>query len=89
MTEVSLAPMAVLASVTIAGEEECIGDLTAKAAGNVNELDESYDRRFGKRQSFASNDVARVRFDDLGFPLDDQTKGPPDRYHGERLKRGV
>src|SRR5688500_11480989 len=43
--EVSLAAMAILAPVTIASEEECIGDLTAKAAGNVDELDESYDRR--------------------------------------------
>jgi hypothetical protein len=74
--------VAVLAAVTIASEEECVGDLTAEAAGNVNELDESYDRRFGKRQTFASNEVGPIRFDDLGLALDDQTKGTPDRYHG-------
>jgi hypothetical protein len=55
----------------------------------VNELYESYDRRFGKGQTFASNEVGPVRFDDLGLALDDQTKGTPDRYHGERLKGGV
>ena len=89
MSEIGLASMAILAAVAIASEEECVGDLTAKAAGNVDELDESYDRWFGQRQSFASNDVAPVRFDDLGLAFDDQTKGAPDRDHRERLKRGV
>jgi hypothetical protein len=89
MPEVRLAPMAILAAVTIASEEECIGDLTAEAAGDVNELDESYYRRFGKRQPFTSNDVAPIRFHDLGFALDDQSKGTPDRDHGQRLKGGV
>jgi hypothetical protein len=55
----------------------------------VNELDKAYNRRFWKRQPFASNDVAPIRFDDLGFPLDDETKGTPDRDHGQRLKGGV
>jgi hypothetical protein len=81
--------MAVLAAVAIAGEEECVGDLTAEAAGNVDELDESYDRRFGKRQAFASNAVAPIRFDDLGLTLDHQPEGAPDRDHGQRLKGGV
>jgi hypothetical protein len=87
--EIGLPPVAVLAAVTIASEEECVGDLTAKAAGDVNELDESYYRGFGKRQPFTSNDVAPVRFDDLGLPLYDQSKGTPDRDHGQRLKGGV
>jgi hypothetical protein len=81
--------MAILAAVTIASEEECIGDLTAEAAGDMNELDESYDRGFGESESFTSNDVASVRFDDLGLALDDQSKGTPDRDHGQRLKGGV
>jgi hypothetical protein len=89
MPEIGLPPMAVLAAVTIAGEEEGVGDLAAEAAGNVDELDESYDCRFGQRQTFASDDIRPVRLDDLGLALDDQTKGTPDRYHGERLKGGV
>jgi hypothetical protein len=80
--QIGLASMTVLAAVAIASEEECVSDLTAEAAGNVNELDESYDRRFGKRQTFASNNIDPVRFDDLGFAFDDQTKGAPDRDHG-------
>jgi hypothetical protein len=81
--------MAVLAPVTIASKEECVGDLTAKAAGDVDELDESYDRRFGKRQAFAPDDVAPVGLDDLGFALDDQAQGTPDGDHRQRLKGGV
>jgi len=87
--QIGLTPMAVLASVAIASKEECVGDLTAEAAGNVDELDESYDRRFGKRQPFTSNDVAPVRFNDLGLALYNQTQGTPDRDHGQRLKGGV
>src|SRR5215203_7127021 len=87
--EVGLAPVAVLAPVTIAGEEEGVGDLTAEAAGDVHELHQAYDRRFGQRESFAPNDVNTVRFNDLGFALYDQTKGTPDRNHGQRFKGGV
>jgi hypothetical protein len=46
MPQITLSPMAILASVTIASKEECVGDLAAEAAGNVDELDEAYDRRF-------------------------------------------
>jgi hypothetical protein len=89
MPEVRLPTMAILAAVTIAGEEECVGDLAAETAGNVDELDESDDRWFRERQTFASNAVAPIRFDDLGFALDYQPKGAPDRDHGQRLKGGV
>jgi hypothetical protein len=39
--QLGMAPVAVLAAVTISGKEECVGDLTTEAAGNVDELDES------------------------------------------------
>jgi len=89
VSQVALAPMTVLAAVAIASEEECVGDLTAEAAGDVDELNESYDRGFGKRQALTAHDVVRVRLDDLGFALYHQSKGSPDRDHGQRLKRGV
>ena len=78
--------MAVLAAVAVAGKEECVGDLAAEAAGDVHELDEADDCRFGQRQAFASDAFARVRLDDLGFALDDEAQGTPDRHHGERLE---
>jgi hypothetical protein len=87
--QVGLAAMAILTAVAIASEEKRVGDLTAEAAGNVDELDESYDRRFRERQPFASNAVAPIRFDDLGLALDYQPKGAADRDHGQRLKGGV
>ena len=89
VAQVGLAPMAILATVAIASEEECVGDLTSKAAGNVHELDQSYDRWFRERQTFASNEVAPIGFDDLGFTLDHKPEGAPDRDHGQRLKGGV
>src|SRR3989441_5197772 len=40
-----LVPAAELAAVVVAGEEERVRDLTAEAAGDVNELDEADDGR--------------------------------------------
>jgi hypothetical protein len=87
--QIRLPAVTVLAPVAVASKEECVGDLTTEAAGNVDELDEPDDCRFGKYQSFASDDIAIVRFDDLGLALDNQPEGTPHRDHGERLKGGV
>jgi hypothetical protein len=89
VTELPLAPMAVLTPITIAGEEECVGDLAAEAAGHMNELDEANNSWFRQCQSFTSDDIAGIRFDDLGFPFDYETKGSPQRDHCEWLKGGV
>jgi hypothetical protein len=82
VAELPLSPVTVLAAVAVASEEECVGDLTAEAAGYVHELDETDDGGFRQCQSFTSDYVAGVRLDDLGFPLDDETKGSPERDHG-------
>ena len=89
VAELSLSTVTILAAIAVASEEECVGDLTSKAAGNVHELDQSYDRWFRERQTFASNEVAPIGFDDLGFTLDHKPEGAPDRDHGQRLKGGV
>jgi len=89
MAQIQLPPMTVLAPVAISSKEECVGDLTTEAAGNVDELDEPDDCRFGKNQSFASDNVSVIRLDDLGFTLDDQPEGTPHWYHGKRFKGGV
>jgi hypothetical protein len=81
--------MAVLAAIAVSSKQECVGDLATEAAGNVDELDETNDCRFGKDESFASNDVAVIRLDDLGLPLDHQPEGTPHRDHGQRFKGGV
>src|SRR5690349_269224 len=60
MAELPVPPMAILTAVTIAGEEECVGDLAAEAAGNVHELDQPDDGRFRKCESFTSDDVVRL-----------------------------
>jgi hypothetical protein len=89
VSQVGLAPMTILTAIAISSKKECVGDLATEPARNMDELDEPYDCRFGEYQSFASDNVAAVRFDDLGFPLDDQPEGTPHRYHSERFKRGV
>lgn len=89
VAQIGLPAMTVLAAVAISSKEECVGDLTTEAAGNVDELDESDDCRFGKNQSFASDNVAVIRLDDLGFPLNYQPEGTPHRDHGKRFKGGV
>jgi hypothetical protein len=89
VAELSMAAVAVLAAIAIASKEECVGDLTAEAAGNVDELNETDDRRFWECQSFASDDVSRVRLDNLGFPLNDETERSPERDHCQWLEGGV
>jgi hypothetical protein len=89
MPEIGLPSVAVLAAVTISGEKECVGNLAAKTAGDMHELDESNNCRFGKRQAFAANEVASVRFDDLRLSLDDEAERAPNRDHRQRLKGGV
>jgi hypothetical protein len=86
VAQVAVAPVAVLAPVAIAGEEECVGDLAAEAAGDVHEPHEAYDRRFGQGEPFASDDVTAVRLDDLGLTLDHQAQRAPDGDHGQRLE---
>ena len=81
--------MAVLAAITISSEKECVGDLAAETAGNVDKLDESYKGRFGECQSFASNQVDTVRLDDLCLALDHQAKRTTHWDHSQRLERGV
>jgi hypothetical protein len=81
--------MAVLAAITIAGEEEGVGDLAAEAARNVDELDEADNSRFGQGEAFTSDEISGIRLDDFCLPFDDQTKGSTQRYHSQRLERGV
>jgi hypothetical protein len=89
VSQLGLAPVAVLAAVEIASEKEGVGDLAAEAAGNVNEFDEPYDRWFRQCQPFASDEVATVRFDDFGFALDDKAESSPNWDHCQRFEGGV
>jgi hypothetical protein len=84
-----MATMAILAAVTVAGEEESVRDLATEAAGNVDELDEADDQRFGQRQPGTSNEVEAIGLDDLRLPLDDETKRPTHGYHRQRFERRI
>ena len=87
--QLDMSAMTILAAVAVASEQESIGDLTAEAAGNVDELDEADDDRFGQRQPGTSNEVKAVGLDDFRLALDDETKRPTHGYHGQRLERRI
>ena len=86
MAQVCLGPVAVLAAVIIAGEEECVGDLAAESAGNVDESNQSYYCRFRQYEARAPDQVALLRLHYLGFPLYHQTQGPANRNHRQGLE---
>src|SRR5437870_4816007 len=83
-----LAPAAELTAVVVAGEEERVCDLTAEAAGDVNELDEADDGGAWDGKSLAMHCRA-VRLDDLRLMIDHEPQRPAHGYHGQRLERGV
>jgi hypothetical protein len=89
VTQLELTPMAVLAPVVIAREQEGVGDLAAEAAGNVHELDEANNGGPRDGESFTSNEIVSLGLDNFRFPFDDQPKGPPDGHHGQGLERRV
>ena len=74
MAQLARPPMTVLAPVGVAGKEECVGDRATETAGDVHELHQADDRRFGQCESFAPDDVTAVRFDDLRLALDHQAQ---------------
>jgi len=43
VAQFGLPAVAILAPVAVAGEEECVGDLAAEAAGDMHELDQPDD----------------------------------------------
>ena len=87
--QLDMPAMTILAAVTVASEKESIRDLATKAAGNVDELDEADDDRFGQGQPGTSNEIEAVGLDDLCLSLDDETKRPTHGYHGQRFERRI
>jgi len=83
-----LVPATKLAAVAIAGEQERIGDLTAEAARDVDELDETDHRGPRQRQAFAAHDRA-VGLDDFGLAVDHEAQRPAHGHHRQRLERRV
>src|SRR5690242_13605991 len=88
MPQLLLAPTAELAAVVVAGEEEGVRDLTAEAAGDVNELDKADNGGAWDRKSLAPYRRA-VRLDDLSLVIDHEPQRPAHGHHGQRLERGV
>src|SRR5262245_42220323 len=88
-TQFELTAVAILAAVVVAGEEEGVGYLAAETAGDVDELDQPDDRRFGKDEVRTPHHVHPLRFDDLRLALDHQSEGAPYGHHRQGLERRV
>ena len=73
----------------IAGKEEGVRDLPAKATRHMNELRESNDGRARHRQTFGTDDTVRFRLDDFRLPVNYEPERPTHGYHGQGLERRV
>src|SRR6266542_767483 len=87
--QIELRPSAVLTAVAVAREKECVRNLAAEAAGNVNEASEPDDRGTRNSQPLGADDTIVVGLDDLRLSIYDKTKRPTKRDHRQRLKRSI
>jgi len=76
---------AILATIVIAREQECVRDLASEPARHVDELGQPNDRRARHSEPLGSHDTVLVRLDNLGFAVDHEAKGPAHRDHRQRF----
>ena len=89
VSEVSAVPPAVLAGVVVASKQEGVGDLSAKAARNMDVADQPNHHRRRKLGGLRSEWTALVHFEGHRLAIDYEAKGPADRYDRQRLERRV
>ena len=87
--ELHLGAAAVLTAVPIAREEECVGDLAAESARDVDEARKTDYSRTRERQALGSYEAIRIGLDDLRLSIDDESECPAHGNHGKGLKRRV
>lgn len=87
--ELDLQSAAILTAIPVAREEECVGDLSAEAAGHVDEARKPDDHGARQCQSLGADYPFGICFDDFGFPINDQPQRSPERHHRKRLERSV
>ena len=89
VAKIRLRSMTVLAPVVVASKKENVGNLSPEASRHPYETDEADDGRPRQAQSFATDDVVALRFDDFGLPVDDEPKRSPDRDERKWLIRCI
>src|SRR5687768_9534974 len=82
-------PAAILTAITVAREQERVGDLTAELARHVHEADEPDDTGACDLTAFGPEDLAVIDLEDLSFSINDQSKCTANRQNRERLERRV
>ena len=87
--EIPAVPSAVLTGIMVAGEQEGVGDLSAKASRNVDVANQPNHHRRRKLGGLRSKRTILVHFEGLRLAIDYEAKGPADRYDRQRLERRV
>jgi hypothetical protein len=85
LPQLLLRATAELAAVVIAREQECVGDLAAEAAGDVDEANEANDCGTGNRESLAM-DRRALRLYYLSLAVNNEPQCPAHGHHGQRLE---
>src|SRR5437773_12438605 len=88
LPQLLLRAAAELAAVVVASKQECVGDLAAEAARDVNEANQANDGGTWHRHSLAM-DWRSLGLDDFGLPVNDQSQRPAHGHHGQRLESRI
>ena len=88
-TQLILGAPAVHAAIAVAREEEGVRHLPAEAARHMDEFAEADDQGARDGEAFGAHRAIGIGLDDLGFAVDDKTKGPLERDHREGFVRRI
>jgi hypothetical protein len=81
--------VAVLTAILVTREQERVGNLPAELAWDVHEANEPDHGRTWHLALFGAEDAGRVRLEDFGLAVDDETERSPEWKNGERLERRI
>jgi len=85
LPQLLLRAAAELAAVVVASKQECVGDLAAEAARDVDEANQANDGGTWHRHSLTM-DWRSLGLDDLSLAVDDEPQRPAHGHHRERLE---
>lgn len=89
ITEVRPVATAILTTVFVAGEQESVSNLAAKAVRDLNEPDKPDHNGSRKTRGFRSVEARLVNFESLCLTIDDEPERPPHWQDRKWLKRGI
>jgi hypothetical protein len=87
--QLSAVTTTILTTVTVAGEEERVGNLAAELAGDVNESFQADDGWTGECAFLGVENATIIDFEYFGFLVNDEPQRPFYREYRERLERRI